>query len=125
MKGMINHHISNFICVQNNAIKYKKQVFTVPKTKDIIRIIEILKKEGYIESYKQKGQKLEIIRKETDIEVKGRVKSKPGRRIYIKNNELGNLTEGLNLIRTSKGGILTEEEAYKNKVGGEWILNIK
>ncbi len=57
----------------------------------------------------------------TDI----KIFSKPGRRYYISYNQLKPVLSGFgySIISTSKG-ILTNKEAYKDKIGGELLFNI-
>jgi small subunit ribosomal protein S8 len=51
--------------------------------------------------------------------------SKPGRRVYVQYTELKPVRSGygISIISTSKG-LLTNKEAHKQKIGGEFIAEI-
>ena len=52
--------------------------------------------------------------------------SKPGQRIYKRAKELKSVKGGcgIAIISTSKGGLMTDKEARKQKLGGEVICEI-
>ena len=51
--------------------------------------------------------------------------SKPGRRVYVKNDRIPKVLNGYGIVivSTSKG-IMTDEEARDLKVGGEILCNV-
>lgn len=117
-----------------NATSAMHESVDMPATKLIIKIAEVLKKEGYIASYEVLDDKpfsktLRILlrygpRGEKVITGVERI-SKPGLRIYTKAKEAPRVLSGLgvSIISTSKG-IKTDREARKEKLGGEVLCQI-
>ena len=114
-----------------NQMRYNEVV--VPSSKMKLEIVEILKNEGYIASYKIDKNEVQdniIItlkygkNKERVISGLKRI-SKPGLRVYAKNDEIPKVLNGLGIaiISTSKG-IMTDKEARKENIGGEVLAYI-
>jgi small subunit ribosomal protein S8 len=105
----------------------------VPASKIKKALVEILLKEGFIKSYDIIDDgKQGIIRVQLKYGAdKSRVItglkriSKPGLRVYTKNNEIPKVLGGLGIavISTSQG-IVTDREARKLNVGGEVICYV-
>ncbi|MCD6229106.1 MAG: 30S ribosomal protein S8 [Candidatus Omnitrophota bacterium] len=112
-----------------NAVRAKKEEAIIPHSKILLRIIEILKSEGYIENFKEMDVPprkmikvyLKYDGKKSAINDIQRI-SKPGRRIYAKRKNIPRIFQGygIAIISTSKG-ILTDKEARKEGIGGEVI----
>ena len=101
---------------------------TVPASNIKKEIARILKEEGFINDYKINSDDAQgtIIltlkytdKKERVITGLKRI-SKPGLRVYAKNDEIPKVLNGLGIaiISTSKG-IMTDKEARKENIGGE------
>jgi small subunit ribosomal protein S8 len=115
-----------------NAQKVKKETLKIPFSKIKLEIAKILKREGYIEEFEEKGRykKSILIHLKYDEEGKPGISgakkiSKPGQRIYkgyleIKRAKGG---YGIAIISTSKG-LMTDKEARKKKIGGEVICEV-
>ncbi|MCM8783512.1 MAG: 30S ribosomal protein S8 [Candidatus Omnitrophica bacterium] len=116
-----------------NAIKERKENLDVRKSKLILEIVKILKKEGYINDFREIDDKKQgIIRiylkygpdKKCVLNNIQQV-SKPGRRVYVRKDDnmkvLGGF--GMAIISTSRG-IITDREAKKLKLGGEYICKV-
>ena len=110
-----------------NAMKYKEVSMPVSKVK--LEIAKILKNEGFIEDYKVEDQTLTLNlkytqKKERVITGLKRI-SKPGLRVYAKNDEMPRVLNGFGIaiVSTSKG-IMTDKEARKNSLGGEVMAYI-
>ncbi len=97
------------------------------------KILEVLKKEGYIISYeintnekkiKNIFVKLKYFDGQPVIKEIKRI-SKPGRRVYSKATSIPKVLNGLGLaiLSTSKG-VMSDSEATKNNLGGEIICRI-
>ena len=96
------------------------------------KILEVLKKEGYIIDFKIDGDKniktllvdLKYYEGEPVIKEIKRV-SKPGRRVYSKADSIPKVLNGLGvaILSTSKG-VMPDSEALKNNLGGEIICRI-
>jgi small subunit ribosomal protein S8 len=118
--------------IRNALMVKKKEVVVEPASKLKMAILDVLKREGYIEGYKIEGEgvKKKIIvylkyyQGKPVIQVIERV-SKPGRRIYVGVDEIPKVYNGLGIaiLSTSKG-VLSDREAKKLRVGGELICKV-
>jgi len=118
--------------IRNAVMAKKKEVVVEPASKLKMAILDVLKREGYIEGYKIEGEgvKKKIIvylkyyQGKPVIQVIERV-SKPGRRIYVGVDEIPKVYNGLGIaiLSTSKG-VLSNREAKKLRVGGELICKV-
>ena len=97
------------------------------------KILEVLKREGYIINYKISESKnktksilvdLKYYEGQPVIKEIKRI-SKPGRRVYSKANSIPKILNGLGvaILSTSKG-VMSDSEASKNNLGGEIICRI-
>lgn len=121
--------IADTFTMIRNAIMAKKENVDVPASKQIKSILEILKKENYIDNFKLIEDKkhghlriyLKYISGKPAIKSIRRV-SKPGLRIYVDHKKIPSVLRGrgLAIISTSKG-ITTDREAKKLGLGGEVI----
>ena len=121
--------IADVFTMIRNAMMAKKETMNVPASNNVKSIIEILKRENYIEDFKYIEDKkqgiLRIYLKYTlgkpAIRSIKRV-SKPGMRIYVKRDKIPSVIRGrgIAIISTSKG-IITDREARETGVGGEVI----
>ena len=125
--------IADMITRIRNAQLRKLNTVSIPNSKFRARILDVLKKEGYISDYKilsddnNKGS-LSIDLKYNNgspvIREINRV-SKPGRRIYASADSIPKIQNGLGLaiVSTSKG-IMSDDEARNKKIGGEIICRV-
>ena len=116
-----------------NAQMRNKSIVSSPVSKLRESILEVLKKEGYIRGYSV--TKHSSGREELDIELKYDDKgpvisnitriSKPGRRVYSGAERIPFIHNGLgiSIISTSKG-VMSDNEARQQKVGGEIICKV-
>ncbi len=128
----VTDFVADFLTVVRNASMAKKEKVTVPASNMTTKIAEILKEEGFVESIKpfSEGCKrfirihLKYIRKRPAIQGLKRI-SKPGRRVYVANDEVPRVQGGLGvaIVSTSKG-LLTDHQARKTKVGGELLCAV-
>ena len=105
----------------------------VPYSSFRSKILEVLKKEGYIIDFKISEGKNKI--KSIQVKLKyydgqpviKEIKriSKPGRRVYSRATSIPKVLNGLGLaiLSTSKG-VMSDVEATKNNLGGEIICRI-
>ena len=118
--------------IRNAQMRLLNQV-KIPGSKFRARILDVLKKEGYISDYKilsddnNKGS-LSIDLKYNNgspvIREINRV-SKPGRRIYASADSIPKIQNGLGIaIMSTSKGVMTDAEARKAKVGGEIICKV-
>ncbi|NLP30545.1 MAG: 30S ribosomal protein S8 [Clostridiales bacterium] len=105
----------------------------IPASKIKRAIAEILEREGYIKGFdiiedgKQDTIRVHMKYGTDNAKVISGIKkiSKPGLKVYAKNNEVPRVLGGLGvaIISTSKG-VLTDKEARKLGVGGEVICYV-
>lgn len=126
--------IADYLTRIRNAIMTKKTDVLIPASNIKIAITKILKNEGYIKNFKIIEEKtkqgmLKIHLKysedgEPAIVHLERV-SKPGRRVYVKKDEIPKVLNGLGIaILSTSYGIVTDKKARKLGVGGEVICKI-
>ena len=105
----------------------------IPSSKFRAKILDVLKQEGYISDYKvitDKSNKNNLsvdLKYNNGLPVIKEIKriSKPGRRIYARADSIPKIQNGLGLaiVSTSKG-IMTDNDARTQKVGGEIICRV-
>ena len=133
--AVVTDTIADMLTRIRNANSMGYTDVTVPASKMKIEIARILKEEGFIKDYKiensEKSVQNTIIitlkytdKKERVITGLKRI-SKPGLRVYAKNDEIPKVLNGLGIaiISTSKG-IMTDKEARKQNIGGEVLAYI-
>ena len=104
----------------------------IPASKFRLKILEVLKAEGYIKNIlvedekNKRNLKVDLKYYEGNPVIKEikRV-SKPGRRVYSRASSIPRIQNGLGLsiLSTSKG-VMSDIEARKNNLGGEIICRI-
>ncbi len=126
--------IADFLTRIRNANMKRKEKVDIPFSKIKTEIARVLKEEGYISNYKAihnetKGGFVRVFLKYTDkngsvIQGLKRV-SRPGRRVYSGCADIPTVRGafGTSILSTSKG-IMTDEKAKTEKVGGEVLCQI-
>ncbi|MFH0853613.1 MAG: 30S ribosomal protein S8 [bacterium] len=121
--------IADLLTRLRNAALIKQWQLRIPYSKLKKAILEILAREGYLESFEQEGQELVINLQKTeqDLPVLKTIKriSSPGRRIYVKRSAVPRVMNeyGVAIISTSQG-LMTDREARKKALGGEVICEV-
>lgn len=117
--------------IRNASLIHKKEV-VLPYSNMKMAIAGILAREGYLEKAEHlKDNKLPQLvltlkyeNRQPAIHFLRRV-SKPGHRHYVKNNELKKVLNGYGVaILSTPKGVMTDKEAWKEKVGGEVICEV-
>jgi len=129
----ITDPIANMLAMIKNAILAKHETLEVPASKMSEAVIDILKKEGYIENFKRIDDKKQGVIKiylkfdqSKKYAITGLKKiSRPGLRVYVERDKIPRVLNGLGLaiISTSKG-ILTNVQAREQKIGGEVLIHV-
>ena len=106
---------------------------TIPSSKFRVRVLDVLKREGYISNYKSlsdnknKESLLVDLKYNNGLPVIKEIKriSRPGRRIYAKADSIARIQNGLGLaiVSTSKG-IMSDTDARTKNIGGEIICRV-
>ena len=125
--------IADMLTRVRNAISAKHSRVDIPASRLKLEIARILKEEGYINNFVIKGEGAKkMIRIFLRYDAKGtssinhlaRV-SKPGRRVYMKSDEIPRVLGGygINIVSTSQG-LMSGKKARRSKVGGEVLAEI-
>lgn len=131
--AVVTDTIADMLTRIRNANQMRYENVKVPASKIKIEIARILKEEGFIKDYKIDNEDTQGVinltlkytdKKERVITGLKRI-SKPGLRVYAKNDEIPKVLNGLGIavISTSKG-IMTDKEARKENIGGEVLAYI-
>lgn len=131
----ITDPIADMLTRIRNGLTAKHEKVDVPASKMKVSIAEILKEEGYIVDYtvdRAEGAAQDTIHivlkyaahKESVIKGLKRI-SKPGLRVYAKNEALPRVLGGLGIaiVSTSKG-VMTDKKARREGAGGEVLAYV-
>lgn len=121
--------IADLLTRIRNANMAHKESVNVPYSKIKENILKVMKQYKFIEDYSvntestHKSLDIDLNQDKKDMDLR-RV-SKPGQRIYLKNNELKTVKSGLgiSILSTSKG-VMSNIQAKKENLGGELICQI-
>ena len=129
----MNDPISDMLTRIRNAMAVDKRFVDIPVSNMKKRIAFVLKQESYIEDFifvnDGINSKIRIFLK---YDIKGNAVitaiervSKPGRRVYVNQNQLPRVLDGLgiSILSTSKG-VLSNKVAKRFGIGGEVICNV-
>ena len=130
---VISDPIADMLTRIRNALVARHDAVTIPASNMKKAIAKILLEEGYIKSFDfiddgLQGQIKIVLKyaqgKESVIKGLKRI-SKPGLRVYAKNDEIPKVLGGLGIaiISTSKG-VMSDKAARLNGVGGEVLAYI-
>jgi small subunit ribosomal protein S8 len=130
---MMTDPIADFLTRIRNATTVRRETVEAPASRLKRGIAEILKREGFIRDYEFVDDgKQGVLRlylkygpnKERIITGLKRI-SRPGRRVYVRKDQLPKVLGGLGIaiISTSRG-LMTDKEARKQGLGGEVICYI-
>ncbi len=124
--------IADMLTRIRNAVMANHASVLVPSSKMKLAIVKIFKEEGLIDRYEVlKGKPQPMIKihlKYTDEQpaILGLERvSKPGLRVYVEKQEIPRVYGGLGIaiLSTSKG-IMTGQEAWKRRLGGEVLCYV-
>lgn len=116
-----------------NAYGRKKSSVSTPSSRLRMRVLDVLKSEGYIRDYAQIDH--EDGKAEIEIELKyydgapvireiSRV-SKPGRRVYVSVKSIPQVANGLGIaILSTPKGVMADHDAREQNVGGEVLCQV-
>lgn len=116
-----------------NASRAKHPTVEVRSSTFLARILDVLKREGFIRLYKPVGETaarrslrvyLKYVNRTPVITELTRV-SKPGVRRYCRATELPRVRRGLGVaVLSTSQGVMTEQEAYRQRLGGEVVCYV-
>jgi small subunit ribosomal protein S8 len=124
----ITDPISDMLTSIRNAYAVSKETVSISSSKPKDAILAILKENGYVGEFKEEGEKILVeLKYEKSKPVITSIEriSKPGRRIYVKKDEIPTVLSGhgVAVISTSKG-IMTGKDAKREHLGGELICKV-
>lgn len=129
---MVSDPISDFLARIKNAHDRKQESISLPATKIIVAVAEILKEEGFIVDYSVEDLKPQ---KKLNVDLKyvngmpainglKRI-SKPGVRRYYGYREIKPVKHGLGVsIFSTPKGVISGKQAVKEKIGGEYLCYV-
>jgi small subunit ribosomal protein S8 len=125
--------IADMLTIIRNGYAARKETVVVPYSKLKLNIAKLLQKEKYIKAVEKFGRKtkkileLQLLYKEGKTPAISGIRkiSKPSRRVYFSLKDIKPVRQGKGImILTTPKGVLTGEEARKEKVGGEVIAEL-
>ena len=129
----MNDPIGDMLTRIRNSQMRGKSTVSVPASKMRVRVLDVLKSEGYIRGYEMSTGKdshpaIEVSLKYFEgtpvIREMKRV-SKPGRRVYLGVEDIPQVRQGLgvSIVSTSKG-VMSDASARAANVGGEVLCTV-
>jgi small subunit ribosomal protein S8 len=129
----INDPLGDLLTRIRNAQMRKMGKVSSPASKLRARVLDVLIEEGYIRGYAEVTPRTGV--KTLEIELKYnngqpaireiRRVSKPGRRVYAGINDLQPVKNGLGVsILTTPKGVMSDNKAREENVGGEVLCNV-
>lgn len=124
----VNDPIADMLTRLRNAQMAKHETTEIPHSKMKAEIARILKQEGYINDFSERGSGAERVLvielkygPDGDRAIHGmRRVSRPGRRTYRKQKDIPRVLDGLGVaILSTSRGILTDHQARRQGIGGE------
>jgi small subunit ribosomal protein S8 len=125
--------IAQFLTRIRNAGTARHEKVDIPSSKVRVGLAEILANSGLIRSYKvAKDSKQGVMRvylkySESGDHVINKIEriSRPGRRVYIKADEIPVIRSGLGMtIVSTSQGLMSGREAQKKNLGGELVCKV-
>ena len=130
---MVTDPIADLLTRIRNAIMANHKRVIIPISKIKVKVVEILKREGYIKNYQfikheEKGYIRVYLKydEEGSSTIAGLKRiSKPGLRVYVNTKNIPKVLNGLGvaIISTNKG-VITDYDCRNNSVGGEVLCHI-
>ena len=132
---MMNDLIADALTRIRNAAMRKLEVTTLVHSNIVEAVCKVLKEKEYIEDCKlvetegspKKSLSVTLKYDENDNSVINEIKriSKSGRRVYKSASELKSFKNGYGtIIVSTSNGVISNDEAYKQNVGGETLCSI-
>ena len=132
---MITDPVADLLSRIRNASMARHELTRVPANKLKKNIALLLKAEGYVADVRQeewgpkKHQTLTIVLKYGDDRSSAfqgiRRVSRPGRRVYVRHDQIPRVLSGLGIsIISTSTGLMSDKEARRRKVGGELLCEV-
>jgi len=126
---LVNDPIGDLLTRMRNAQRVDHKTCRAPLSRIKKELLELLKKEGWVADVQVVGeapkQDLEVTFVEDKPKLELKRISKPGRRMYEGAKGIRPVLHGYGIaIVTTSKGLMTDEEARKEKIGGEILCTI-
>jgi len=132
---MMTDPVADLLSRIRNASLARHEVTRVPANKLKKNIALLLKAEGYVADVRQeewgpkKHQTLTIVLKYGDDRTSAfqgiRRVSRPGRRVYVRHDQIPRVLSGLGIsIISTSTGLMSDKEARRRKLGGELLCEV-
>ena len=131
---MMNDIIADALTRIRNAALRKLEVATLLHSNTVVGVLTVLEKKEYISSFnvieeKNNKKTIQVTLKYDDKEksVISELKrvSTPGRRVYKSASELKSFKNGYGkIVLSTNKGVISNDEAYAAKVGGEVLCTV-
>jgi small subunit ribosomal protein S8 len=132
---MMTDPVADLLARIRNASLARHELTRVPANKLKKNIALLLKAEGYVADVRQeewgpkKHQTLTIVLKYGDDRTSAfqgiRRVSRPGRRVYVRHDQIPRVLSGLGIsIISTSTGLMSDKEARRRKVGGELLCEV-
>ena len=131
---MVTDAIADMLTRIRNAVVAKHDDVAIPASNIKVALAKILKEEGFIEDYEvsEEGAPQEEItvylhyREKGEPAISGLKRvSKPGLRVYVRKGEIPRYYGGLGVaILSTSNGVMTGQQAWREKVGGELLCYV-
>jgi len=129
----VSDPIADMLTMIRNAAGAKKRWVVLPASNIKKAIVAALEREKFIRRYEliedELQGKIKVYLKYTPANesVIGRIDriSKPGRRRYVRRDEIPRVRGGLGTaVLSTSAGVMTDKEARLKGLGGEWLCNV-
>jgi small subunit ribosomal protein S8 len=133
---MTSDPISDMLARIRNAALARQELTRLPASTLKHKVADLLKAEGYVSDVREeewgpdKHRTLTIVLKYNqdrgDCAFRGiRRVSRPGRRVYVRHDQIPRVLSGLGVsILSTSQGLMTDKEARRRKVGGELLCEV-
>jgi len=130
---MLTDPLSDLLARIKNGAERRHETISVPASKLKRAVLELLKREGYIDGIEDDTRdghpcfnvKLRYVSEGKSMITGLQRVSKPGRRVYVGSGNIAKVRNGIgmSILSTSKG-ILTDQESRASRVGGEVLCSV-
>jgi small subunit ribosomal protein S8 len=130
---MVNDPIADMLTRLRNGLMVRHESVLVPASRTKLVIAKILKEEGFIADFEViRGKPAKMIKVTLRYRDKARSYvtglervSRPGLRVYVGRREIPRVFGGLGIaIISTPQGVMTGQEAWKRRLGGEVLCHV-
>lgn len=129
----VSDPIADMLTRIRNAITVRHDFVLIPSSRMKLAITKILKEEGFIADYEAlKGKPHRAIKihlkydEQNQPIISGLERvSKPGLRVYVERKEIPRVYGGLGIaVLSTANGVMTGQQAWRRKIGGELLCRV-